>query len=141
MAAKATRQQAQDPGSDGRDDPGHAPGTAVVDQLHLARGDQPCGADVDHAATEHICAQEHLAGPPLELCEVQLCRRRARRLRVQPRDPLRGYEQLAAADPDLQPGHRRELIAGIKPRDQILDLAQSLTRGIKQRTADQPGQV
>ena len=101
VAAIAPRQQTSDPGADARDDPRYAPGAGVLDQLHLARFDQPRGADVDHAATEDIGSQQHLAGSALELRKVQLRRRRARGLRLQPRDLLRGHEQLAPADPRL----------------------------------------
>ncbi len=54
-------------------------------------------------------------GPRVLGREVQLRGRRARRLRLQSYDPVRGHEQLATPDPRLQACDRRQLIAGIEP--------------------------
>ena len=56
-------------------------------------------------------------------------------------DPVRRHEQVTATDPDLQARDQRELIAGIEPGDHILHAPQPLTGGVKQRTADQRGQM
>ena len=103
IAAEASRHQAPDPGAKPWVDAGDPPLTRVTDELAVARFDQACGIDVNHAATRHVRAQQHVTRPAFKLPQVELGRRSARALRLEALDPVRGHKQLTTADPDLQP--------------------------------------
>ena len=67
VAAEAPRQKTPDPSTKARVDPRNPPRPRLAHQLDLARPDQTCRRDVDHAAPQQIAAQQHLARPTLEL--------------------------------------------------------------------------
>ena len=109
VAAEAARQQATQPRAEARVDAGHAPRAVVVaDQLDVARGDQAGGVDVDHAAIEHVGAEQHLAGAALELRQVQLGGRRLDRVGPELLDPVDRDEHLPPADPGGEADDRAE---------------------------------
>ena len=61
------------------------------------------GLDVDELTPEHVLAEQHLPHAPLEAPEAQLLAREAHRAGRKLGDPVDRHEQLAPADPRLQP--------------------------------------
>ena len=124
-----------------RVDSGHAPDAVLAHQLDLARRDQPGGVDVDQAAVEHVGAQQHLAGPALELRQVELGRRGARRVGAKLLDAVDRDEHLAAADSRQQPDDGRQRISRSSRATTSSDPSETLSGGVQQRTAGDRGDV
>ena len=137
----APRQQPAEAGAEARVDPGDAPRAVLVDQLDLARAHEPRGVDVDQAATEHVRAEQHLAGPALELREVELRRGDVRGARLEARDAAGGDEQQAPADRRPQADHRRQRVRQIEPGDEVVDPPESLPGRVEQRAPRERGEV
>ena len=107
VAAEPTWQQPPEPRANARVDAGHAPRAVVVaDQVNLVRGDQAGGVDVDQAAIEHVGAEQHLAGAPLELRQVQLAGGRLDRVGPELLDSVDRDEHLPPADASGQADDR-----------------------------------
>ena len=97
--------------AEARVDAGDAPERPRCSGARPRRPHQPRGIDVDHAASEHVGAQQHLRGPALELCEVQLRRGQVCGAGLQALDVADRHEQIAAADRGAQSDHGRERVA------------------------------
>ena len=103
-------------------DAGDTPCAGFRDELDVARSHQPSRVDVDQTVAEEVGAQQHLAGAALELGEVERRRRGVGAARLEPR-------------------RSAQALATVKPRDHILNAAETLVCRIKQRAADQRGKV
>ena len=127
VATVAAREKAPQARTNARVDSGHPPGAVVlVHQVDLAGPDQPGCVHVDQAVVENVAAQQNLAGAPLELGQIQLRGRGLHRMRTQLLDPVDRDEQFAAADARGQADHERQTVAGVKARDDVVDLAEPL---------------
>ena len=77
-------------------------------------------------------AQQHLAGPALELSQVQLRRRGPGLVGAQLGDPVDRDEHLAPADACQQPNDRRPALIEVQPGNHILDPTKALAVGVEQ---------
>ena len=111
-------------------------------ELDLARGDEPRRRDVDQLAIEQVAAQQHLAGPPLELPEVELRRRGADGSGPSSRDPIdrrrtsRGHRS-APSDRRPAAARRRRRAARPRPRRGRGARRRSRAAGFPQSTTDE----
>ena len=97
--------------AEARIDAGHPPGAVLADELDLAGGDQRGRLDVDQAAVEDVGRSRTSPGRRSNCARLSL----VVEVRAAAGSELSirgGHEQLAAADPGLQPDHGRKRSAG-----------------------------
>ena len=137
VPAEASRHQPPQPCTEAGVDPCEAPGVVLTDEIDLARSYQPRPFDVDQGAVEHVGAEQHLTGAPLELSEIELGRGGVSGVGLEPVDPPSRHEHVAAADARSQPDNRRQAITGIQPGHNVPYPSQTTPSGVEQGAAGQ----
>ena len=121
-------------------DPGQHPFLRLLPQFEIDGLDQVRAGHVDQAVPKHVGAEQHLAVPALELAQVKPCAGQLQHLAVERADLLERNEHLAAADSRDHADDQR-VIGATQPHDDVGELADRLSLLVRDRPADQVGQV
>ena len=121
-------------------DRGEHPAAVHAGQLEIARTDQARTADVDEPVPEHVGAQQHLAVAPFEPAQVDFGAGQLQHLAVEGADLFDRHEDVAAADGGDQAGDQR-IVGTPQPHDDVRQPAERLAAAVRERAAQQPGQV